>query len=603
MAQRYDADREPIGSLLTTTSPRILVPEWQRSYSWEGPQIETFWNDLVTFSERYPGETIVGQEYFLGSIVLVTGGSTLELLDGQQRLATATILLSVLRDAREKYNGESATRLQTKYIGDYDDAKDQTEYNLTLNRYDWQFFRTEIQERTKPEDRPKPTLKSHKRIRTAREYFEREVAAGMATCEDNKTAHQWVLRVGEVLLNHMSVVAVSSTDPDNAAAVFETLNDRGIGLSTTDLLRNFLLREAGKDEEARERIVIAWETVLEVDDESRATVDKFLRHYWVSHQGDVKNRKLYREIKETLQNEGPDALTFSEALADTAPVYRDLVAARDDDPDLERLLQAIKDLGAEPLYPALLASYAAASEQTLDAQKTFIAALITMFVRSSVIGGREAGRIESTVYGVARSLRETKDYGAAVAALQEFAPSAEEFVGSFAKATVSRAATARYLLREIEHAKRQTQEVKVETPDRVHLEHIYPQKPEQGARWPNHAAMINRLGNLTLLGKSLNTSVRNSAFAVKKEKAYETSDILMTEELLEYQDWSSEAVSNRQQELASWAFEIWSFPDEAKPEVEKALEVASGDEPNVSELPDVPDTSPPQPEGSEESKV
>lgn len=97
--QRYDADRQTIGSLLATTSPRIEVPEWQRSYSWDTTQVETFWNDLLTFSDRYPANTIQGQEYFLGSIVLVTRPDAVELLDGQQRIATATILLSVLRDA------------------------------------------------------------------------------------------------------------------------------------------------------------------------------------------------------------------------------------------------------------------------------------------------------------------------------------------------------------------------------------------------------------------------------------------------------------------------------------------------------------------------
>jgi len=92
--QRYDAARQTLGALLSTTSPRIEVPEWQRSYSWDAPQIETFWQDLIAFSDQYPGDNIIGEEYFLGSIVLVIGGPTNHLLDGQQRLATGTILLA-----------------------------------------------------------------------------------------------------------------------------------------------------------------------------------------------------------------------------------------------------------------------------------------------------------------------------------------------------------------------------------------------------------------------------------------------------------------------------------------------------------------------------
>src|SRR6476659_5974272 len=70
--QRYDAQRQTIGTLLSTTSPRIEVPEWQRSYAWGTPQIETFWQDLLAFDGQYPADTISSEEYFLGSIVLVT---------------------------------------------------------------------------------------------------------------------------------------------------------------------------------------------------------------------------------------------------------------------------------------------------------------------------------------------------------------------------------------------------------------------------------------------------------------------------------------------------------------------------------------------------
>lgn len=142
--QRYEAGRQTIGALLSTTSPRIEVPEWQRSYSWTTEEIDAFWQDLIAFDSQYPDENIVGEEYFLGSIVLVTGGATNLLLDGQQRLATATILLSVLRDARRDYRGDAAARLQSKYISDFDDGTGTTSYVLTLNLYDREFFRSEI---------------------------------------------------------------------------------------------------------------------------------------------------------------------------------------------------------------------------------------------------------------------------------------------------------------------------------------------------------------------------------------------------------------------------------------------------------------------------
>lgn len=592
--QRYEAARQTIGALLSTTSPRIHVPDWQRSYSWDSPEVEAFWQDLVAFDAQYPGDNIIGEEYFLGSIVLVTGGPTNLLLDGQQRLATATILLSVLREARRHYKSDAATRLQNKYISDFDDATNTTTHVLTLNIYDREFFRAEIQdELSNSQSQPKPTLKSHGRIRKAREYFENRVSEVAQSLGPGDPMFQWNLRIGRVLCDHMSVVAVSSTDEDNAAAVFETLNDRGIGLSTPDLLRNLLLRRA-PDEDARERIVVAWQSVLGIHDE--ASVDEFLRHYWVSHRGDVKARKLYREIKDTVLTENTDSLTLSLDLADQALIYRDVVRAREEDGELRRVLEGIRMLGARPLYPVLLSAYSILEDDEGKVKLRRLAkALTTMFVRYNVVGGRETTVMESKVYGLASQLRQTRDFDAAISALADLAPDGGEFVSRFQRVSVSRIATVRYLLREIEHAKRKTQEMTVEEPDRIHVEHIYPQTPE-GDKWINHAAIINRLGNLTLLSKRLNTSVKNADFATKKEKAYKDSDVLMTQELLAYEDWDAESIDVRQQALSEFAFGIWSFPGEENPapaekvaaEPGSHAEVADGAMGGLDQLPEAP---------------
>lgn len=68
--------------------------------------------------------------------------------------------------------------------------------------------------------------------------------------------------------------------------------------------------------------------------------------------------------------------------------------------------------------------------------------------------------------------------------------------------------------------------------------------------------MINRLGNLTLLGKRLNTSIKNAYFGTKKRDGYSDSDILMTKELLAGDSWDTAAIDERRRELSNWVFEI-----------------------------------------------
>ena len=68
MPNTYQSDKKNIGDLLQS---RLVVPDFQRTYSWERSIIETFWQDPKGFSEKYPNETFQQEEYFLGSVVLV----------------------------------------------------------------------------------------------------------------------------------------------------------------------------------------------------------------------------------------------------------------------------------------------------------------------------------------------------------------------------------------------------------------------------------------------------------------------------------------------------------------------------------------------------
>lgn len=392
MANQYTSEKKTLGELLSMTSPPIEVPDFQRNFSWNTSAVETFWQDVTTFSDQYPGNNITDQEYFLGSAVMVNTGAKHLLLDGQQRLATATVLLSIVRDYLTRYSADAGTRTAQKYITDFDDATDTHAFKLTLNRYDRDFFKREIQEaRTAEYTSPIAEIASHKLIRQAREYFLRRFDKKYEQLGGGKDAFEWSLRVRRVLVDHVSVVAVSSADEDNASTVFETLNDRGIGLSTPDLLRMLLLRRAGEPE--REEVIDCWHDVLEMEEDAK--VDDFLRHYWLSHRGDVKTRSLYREMKGTIIREDTDSLTLSRDLSQTATVYRDIVASRDEDHDMRRLLTSINMLGAKSLMPSILSGYAVGS---VEQRKAFLAALITLFVRHSVIGNLENSRLETVVF-------------------------------------------------------------------------------------------------------------------------------------------------------------------------------------------------------------
>lgn len=94
-------------------------------------------------------------------------------------------------------------------------------------------------------------------------------------------------------------------------------------------------------------------------------------------------------------------------------------------------------------------------------------------------------------------------------------------------------------------------------PERVHIEHIYPQTPKEGERWEEHDRYVTRLGNLTLLGRRLNEQIKNANFGLKKEQAYQNTRLALTEALLQYEAWSPETVVKRQTALCQCAREVW----------------------------------------------
>jgi hypothetical protein len=95
------------------------------------------------------------------------------------------------------------------------------------------------------------------------------------------------------------------------------------------------------------------------------------------------------------------------------------------------------------------------------------------------------------------------------------------------------------------------------TPERVHLEHIYPQRSDAENKWANHDEYIGRVANLTLLSKKLNIEAQNLPFAEKKERFYTQSELYLTQELLAIDHWTPAEIDGRQARLCELVIETW----------------------------------------------
>jgi hypothetical protein len=351
----------------------------------------------------------------------------------------------------------------------------------------------------------------------------------------------------------MALVAVVSNNEKSAASIFATLNDRGIGLSTVDLIRSFVLQQA--HETHREEILQCWDSALEACGNAIGA-ETLIRMSWVSQHGDVKTHALYKDVSDLL-TAGVSPLDYSRRLRDDAVLYRRFRDGDTDDGDLQDYWVALRILRANSGYALLLAAHHRLAPED---QKALAKALVSLAIRHNIVCDLDRAKFESTVYSAAESVSSNASVEAALTRLRAISPNDERFREDFAalKFSASEHGIAGYILRSLETKLAPTAEVIVAGPSKVHIEHIYPQTPLQEHRWANHAAQVNRLGNLTLLDSRLNTTIKNADFATKKEQAYATSRLEITRALLGYaDDWSAASISARQAALRAAAEELW----------------------------------------------
>jgi Protein of unknown function DUF262/Protein of unknown function (DUF1524) len=552
----------------------LRVPPWQRSYAWRPTEVDQFWNDLVSFSDDCPRSGPFGSpQYFIGSIVLVTSEELDQhiLLDGQQRLVTSTLLLAAIRDyireeadPTDEASRQRAADLQKEFIVSQDVFAMNSVPRITLNVFDEPYFRDFVQSPAGETANfaVRPEYESHRRIRRAYQLLIKNLREHVSEKEPAEGGIAWAFWLAAIMTMNVVVIVATSDDEDTAAEIFETLNDRGIGLSTPDLLRNLLLRRSGA--RYRTEIIDRWREILRIEEVART--DLFLRHFWISRKGDVKQHSLYRAMRNEIYRKTAQRypLDFTKELAESAKTYEDLVTAHDDDDETAKFLRDVNLLDAFSLRPALLSAW---EHGDSGDRRGLTRSLIAFFVRHRVIVGLENNEFERIVFSLAEELRESGDFAAALDSLRAAPPSDDDFESAFAKAIIPRANTARYLLTEFERRRWQNQEIAVEGADHVHVEHIYPQSPPATWRAENHDQIIDRAGNLTLLGRPLNQALANAKFSTKRDneaRGYRTSELKITLELtqppydtLEY--WTSNEIDERQARLAEEARVIWKI--------------------------------------------
>lgn len=545
-----------LGSLLKRY--RLQVPSNQREYAWTEREVTDLLQDFaLAVNDDIP--------YFLGTVVTIPREEgTLEVVDGQQRLATTAILLAAIRDyARTLGDDFIVKSIDGDFISTIDRERRQMVPTLTLNLDDNELFEQIV---TNAPDAPAPTPQraSHERLLRARKEAGAQIKRVVSLYD--KREHGDVLNRWISFIEHKAQAILLKVPSDaDAFKMFETLNDRGLRTSQADLIKNYLFsRSNSRIGEVQARWSYMRGALESATDDPEITMT-FLRHALITQQGYLRKAQVFEAVRDLVKSEQA-AVSLASTLETLATAY---VATLNLDhekwngyPDFgRRAIEVLNIFDIKPMRPVMLAIAATMEPQEGAQSLRFLVALgvrlmIASSTRSSSVEvplAEAAKKVAAGEVSTASELRKT---------LEPITPGDEEFKEEFKTARVSNARLARYYLRSMEMAAKEESEpyfVLHEDREVINLEHVLPRKPEEN--WPSFSdedvrRLATRLGNQALMRHGENSDARSAAFSGKKA-LYAASPYLLTKMLAEVDDWTEATINERQEKLAEIAVTAW----------------------------------------------
>ncbi len=554
-----DTDTVTLNEILK--SGNYKVPDFQRDYSWKEEEWEDLWDDIITIKDANK------PVHYMGAIVLQDlNNKTLAVIDGQQRLATLSIIaLAIIKNIQVlvdngievEENKERIKDLIATYIGKKDAVSRHYSNKLELNENDDWFYSETLVHWQKPINLKK-LHKSNQLLYHASEFFDQKIqnlftsdASGenLADFLQNKIAEK------------LAFIQIVVKDDLDAYIVFETLNSRGVELGTSDLLKNYLFSLTAKSDKDKNLAKEQWKRITRTINLSDFPV--FLRFYWASQHRTVRKEQLYKELRNSVKDKSR-AFNLLRKLEEHAEVYSALKNPQDDfwkgKPLIQKHIEELNLFGIRQPFPLLMTTY---NHLSLLDFETILRYCTIIGFRYNIIGGLDPKKQEGVFHETARKISkgELTKVSQIVKELKPIYPTDEEFINSFKTKQLNRKKSnlIKYILCAIE-CQLSGREIDFRT-DNGTIEHILPENAK--AIWNKYIPKseqenyVYRLGNLTLLEKKKNDECGNDFFD-KKTIVYKSSQYKMTYSI-DDKEWKTKEIRERQAKLAKTAKSVWKI--------------------------------------------
>ena len=532
------------------------IPQYQRPYAWTTEEVDELLDDLTTALDA--GKPSERPPYFLGSVVLIKDPDfpQAEVVDGQQRLTTLTILLSVLRDLVDKKSADQVHKFICQEGNTYLDTTDQ--FRLTPRFRDAEFFETTIQTSNATANLPVSATEnltgSQQRFVENAVFLHKKLAARDATAQNNLTTF---------VIQRCYLVVVEVSDKRSAYRVFSVMNDRGLDLSPTDILKADIIGSLPDKE--RNKYTEIWE-----DWEDQLGRDGFrdlFGHIRMIHRKQKMRGTLEAEIDEYVKPiEDPKGF-LDKTLSPSATAYLSIINQDFTSPSHEKTINChLKSLGrldnADWEAPAIF--------------------FVTRHEQQPHEIGRFVVDLERLAYGLfiwrANINERITRYGKLIQAIEDGAnlyddESPLQLDGQEQREVLERLAGRLYLATRVRlpvllRLDEALSDGSASYDHRIiTVEHVLPQNPAQGSQWLKRFPVdeeredwVHRVGNLALLSRAKNSRAGNFDFDRKKSEYFirrGTSPFSLTSQILACDTWDKAVLEERQKKLMGRFATIW----------------------------------------------
>ncbi len=558
-----------VGKLLAEAF--YTIPPFQRAYSWDRPNVEDFWNDIIVDNES---------DYFIGNFVIYEDGDRFGVVDGQQRLTTLTLLLCALRNS---YADAGLIELAkgVHSLIERTDLSNKLFYVLQTSS-SYPFLQEHIQKFPEPPDVPEDVGDEEKLLKAAYQYFRDQIQENVDAIHSKTTLTETAKRkaveseLTEIRnkITRLKLIVTSLTNDDDAYVIFETLNTRGKDLTLSDLVKGHLSRLVTPNNQGVNLAKTKWEKIASTFDESQAdlSISTFIHHLWLSQYDYVTEKKLYKILRKTIVK--ANAKAFLDDLVTESSLYRQLFEPsyrkwKKEEYEVRDSIAALNLFRIRqqvPMTLCLLRLYDEGSIKLSQLRATMKAIEDFHFAFTAVTSQRSSGGISFMYASAAKNLYLAKSPQKRADKLSDFReklssklPGYGEFLVDFVDLKYSSIFTkqkplVRYILhRMYEHY---SQGLYIDI-DKMTIEHIFPEKPKSGGRLKEET--IASIGNLILVSPELNKRLANKSFEEKRSILSETG-VWVDPVLLKAKEWGSKQIEERGDLMAEQAYEeVWKL--------------------------------------------